>query len=476
MSETRTVFGWMLREEWRLHTYLFGGRRFAAFPLLIAAMAAGAAELLTLVGTDFGAVLAGFHALVFAFGLHTGSIGFVGRDAQRNLLPTGTLLVFTARTLPLSRRRLIAVFLIKDAVYYTFLFLLPLALGFAPAVASGDLALVDLPILWVSISASFVLGTAVTFAAIALSTRGMSGWVAMLALAASAGLLWVAEGLVRFTPYALYADRTPLALVGTLVLLVALLGLGFLTYDPTHERPARTARNAYREWYSRLPFRDGLVAKTLLDVRRSSGGLFKLAFSGGILFVVSAYLLEFAGTLTGVRPSTGVSFGSILGLTAFTTYNWLTSIDSPEDYNPYPVAVADVFRAKFRAFLVLGPPVGVLYFAIAAVWKGIRPLEAVVGLVLLVGLMLYLFGVTVYLTGFSPNEFLFDTVLFAAFFAAIAVVVVPVLVVAFVFPPIPPAVLSALALAGAAMGAVGVGLYHRAIPRWTAIHRSGEGS
>lgn len=491
-TPTRTVFAWMLREEWRLHSSLFGGRRFAVFPLFVALLAAGTAEFLTFAGTDFGAVVAGFHALVFAFGLHTGSIGFVGRDAQRNLLPTGTLLVFTARTLPLSRRRLIAVFLVKDAVFYVFLFLLPLTLGFLPAVVEGQLAPLDVPLLWVSIGATFLLGTVVTFAAIALSTRGLPGWVGFVLVAAAAGVLFVASDLVGYTPYGIYADRSLAAVGGSAVLVVGLALLGLASYDPTYERPSRTARNAFREWDDRLSVLagiplfggrsvdDGLLTKSLLDVRRSSGGIFKLFFSGGILFAVSAFLIDFAGDLlsdaagTTVTPSTGISFGAILGLTAFTTYNWLTSVDSPADYLPYPVSVADVFRAKFRAFLILGPPVGVLYFAVAAVWQGIRPLEAVVGLAVLLGLMVYLFGVTVYLTGFSPNEFLFDTLLFAAFFLAVAVVAVPVLIVGFVLSPLSPVSLGGLVVVGVALGGIGLGLYGRAVPRWTAIHRRGE--
>jgi hypothetical protein len=38
----RTLFAAMLREEWRLHNRLFGGRRFAAFPLFVVV---GPAEL-----------------------------------------------------------------------------------------------------------------------------------------------------------------------------------------------------------------------------------------------------------------------------------------------------------------------------------------------------------------------------------------------------------------------------------------------
>ncbi len=469
-TPTWTVFAWMLREEWRLHTYLFGGRRFAAFPPFVALLSAGTVEALTFTGADFGGVVAGFHALVFAFGLHTGSIGLVGRDAQRNVLPTGTLIVFSARTLPLSLRRLIAVFLLKDAVYYAVLFLLPLSAGVAPAVLAGEVALAAVPVLWLSTTATFVVGVAVTFAGVALSTRGAPGGLVAVGLAAVAGLLWTVEGLVAATPYALYAGAALPAAAGTLATLAVLLGVGFLAYDPTHETPARSAAG-FRRYRDHLGG-DALLVKSLLDVHRSSGGLFKLLFSGGVLFAVSAVLIEFAASLTGVRPSTGISFGAVLGLTAFTTYNWIASVDSPEDYLPYPLDVPDVFRAKRTAFLLLGPPVALCYYAVAALWWGVTLPAAVTGVVLLLGLTLYLFGVTVYLTGFSPNEFLFDTVLFAVFFLAVAVVLVPVLVVGFVVRPVPPFLLGGVAATGVLAGAVGAGLYRRAVPKWTVIHRT----
>jgi hypothetical protein len=294
--------------------------------------------------------------------------------------------------------------------------------------------------------------------------------VVAVGLAAAAGALWLASDLVAFTPYGLYAGAPVPAAAGTLAALAALLAVGFLAYDPTYEQPARSAAG-FRLWRDRLGG-DGLLVKSLLDVSRSSGGLFKLVFSGGILFVVSAYLVEFAGTLTGVRPATGLSFGALLGLTAFTTYNWIASVDSPADYLPYPLDVPAVFRAKRTAFLLLGPPVGLAYYAVAALWWGVTLPDAVTGLVVMLGLMLYLFGVTVYLTGFSPNEFLFDTVLFAVFFASVAVVLVPVLIVGFLTtPPLP--VFVGVGVAAVALGAFGLLLYRRAVPKWTVIHRSG---
>jgi len=471
MAETpsRRLFVEMLREEFRLHARLFGGRRFAAFPLFVALVGAGTVWLLERAGTDLGGAIAGFHALVFAFGLHTGSIGLVGRDAMRDLLGDVTLLVFTARTLPLSRRRLLGIFLVKDAVYYAALFLAPLSVAFAV----GGLGL-RVALLWATITGTFLLGIAVTMAAIALSTRGVSGWVVVLALAAAVGLGWTTSfDPVGFTPYAVYESPGVGSVVRAVVPIVGLSLLGIATYDATTTSPSRTAESAFEAWHERLSFdEDGLVTKSLLDVARSSGGFTKVPFSAGILFLVSVGMVDLAGSLTGVDPSIAVSMGAILGLTAFTTYNWLTQFDALGVYLLYPISHAAVFRAKFRAFMVLGLPTALGYFAIAVAWRGGRVGEIVVGAVLLVGLHLYLFGLTVYLAGFRPNEFLFDTVLFAVFTVAVAVGLVPVLIVGLVVAPIDVIAMAALVALAVILGSVGVGLYRRAIPRWSRRYRT----
>jgi len=133
-GRARRVFVEMLREEWRLHSRLFRGSHFSLFPVFICLLVGGAAKLLAVTGTEPKTVFAGLHALVFVFGLHTGSLGFVGRDALRNLLGDVTLLVFSARTLPLSQNTLLGLFVVKDSVYYAVLFLLPISLGTVLAV------------------------------------------------------------------------------------------------------------------------------------------------------------------------------------------------------------------------------------------------------------------------------------------------------------------------------------------------------
>lgn len=467
----KIVFQEMVREEWRLHSELLGGGRFGAFPLLVVALVAGAVWLLDFVGTDPSAVVAGLHALAFVFGLHTGSIGFIGRDAVGNVLGEMTLIVFAARTLPLSQGRLLGIFVLKDVLYYAGLFLLPMAVGTAPAALATDgFGFATIPLLWGTLVTTFVLGIGLTIAGVGLSTTGRLGRALLVALLGSAVVVWYsAVSVVQYTPYGLFQEPSVTSAGVLLGLILVVYAVGVATFDPQGQSTDRAVGPDFRRWLGRV--NDPVAAKTLLDVHRSSGGFGKVLFSATVLLGVTAGLVDLAADITGVAPSVGVSFGSVLGLTGFTTYNWLTTNDDVESYLTQPISAESVFHGKLRAFLLLGPTVGLAFYAVGVAWRGTPLGEAVVGALLLVGVACYVFGVTIYLAGLSPNEFLFDTGLYAAFGAAIAVPLVPILVVAFALAPVSTELLAALGGGGLALGAAGMGLYRRSLEKWSTHHR-----
>ncbi|MBP1986272.1 hypothetical protein [Halolamina salifodinae] len=468
----KVVLREMFREEWRLHSELLGGGRFGAFPLLVVALVAGAVWLLDYTGTDPGAVVAGLHALAFVFGLHTGSIGFVGRDAMENVLGEVTLVVFSARTLPLSQGRLLAIFVLKDVVYYAGLFLLPMAVGVAPAaLAEGGFGLATIPLLWVTLVTTFVLGIGLTIAGVGLSAKGLPGRALLLGLTVGAAVAawYTGVPVIAYTPYGLYQDPGLVSAVTSAVLILAAFAVGAATFDPAVEAADRSVGPDYRRWLARVD--DPVAAKTLLDVHRSSGGFGKVLFSAAVLLGVTAGLVDLAADITGVAPSVGVSFGAVLGLTGFTTYNWLTTNDDVESYLAHPLDAESVFHGKLRAFLLLGPAVGLAFYAVGVAWRGTPLGEAIVGAVVLVGVACYVFGLTIYLAGMSPNEFLFDTGLYAAFGAAVAIPLVPILVVAFALAPVSTGLLAPLGVGGVVLGGAGIGLYRRSLPKWGAYHR-----
>lgn len=475
-SRTVRVFVEMVREEWRLHSTLFRGSHFALFPVVIALLTAGTVWLLIFTGTEPGTVFAGLHALTFVFGLHTGSIGFVGNDALQNLLGDVTLLVFSARTLPLSRERLLGIFVVKDVIYYSLLFLVPISAGTGLAVfaAGGAGGVVQVAgtalLLWTTLVLTFVLGMGATIAGLGLSRKGVPGLVLLAGLGGSIGVIVVSDvELAMLTPYGLFLAGGLLQLATTLGLILGVFLVGVLTFEPTGRQEARTVGPSFRRWWRRIG--DPLATKTLLDVHRSSGGFGKVLFSAAIILGITAGLVDLAGEITSVSPSIGISYGTILGLSGFTTYNWLTQADDVDAYLVFPVDVPAIFAAKLRAFLLLGPLVGLVFYGGALAWQGGSVGEAVVGAILLVGVACYIFGTTVYLTGLSPNEFLFDSALFAVFGLAMIVPLVPILVAGFALAPVSAGLLAGLGVGGVGLGIAGLALYRRSLPKWSRRYR-----
>ncbi len=469
----RTILTTLVREEWRLHARLFGGRRFTLFPLVLATLVGAGSSALVWTGTDPAAVVVGLHLLVFCFGLYSGTAGFVGSDMLENLLGDLTLVLASSTTLPLSRRRLLGLFLLKDGGYYSILFVLPITLGAGPLLEGSWLSLLaTLTTLWLSLALVFAGGMVLTVAAIAVRTRGVPGSAIVGVAILGAGVSWWQGWLpvLAATPLGTGGSAVTAAMIGVSTLVIGTLAVA--GFDPQYSTPTRTATDRFGRLDSALPgTENALVAKTLLDLSRSSGGLWKPFVSAGILLVLVGALVGVVESITGLGPAPGLFFGGVLGLSAFTTYNWLTQFDAVESYLIYPISVTDIFEAKRTAFVLIGTPTVVLPYLLAVILFQASLLDAAVGAVVLAGYGLYYYGLTVWLAGFDPNEFLFDGVRFSAFTLGVAIPLVPTLVAGFVVVPLTPAVAVGCGLAGVALGAIGGVLSQRAGPRWERRYR-----
>jgi len=463
-----SLFVRMLREEWRLNTHLFRGDSFAVFPLAVAALTAGGTWLLSVAGTGEGAVLAGLHGLLAFFGLQVGTVGLLGRDALRDALGDVTPLVFAARTLPLSWRRLLATFLLKDLLYYSVLFVTPVVAGYgAVAVATGT-SPGQVALAWLTVTAAFGLGVTVTLALAGLAMRSR---LLPVALVAAVGVVVLATGVdvLRFTPWELSVDPGIETAV-TATAPIPILGLlGVWLFEPVESDRARGSRRLLDRLLART-VQDWPTRRSLLSVSRSSGSIWKVLFSMGVLFVVTAVALDRVTATTGLTPAPGIAFGTLLGLGAFTTYSWVATFADAREHLRYPQLTGDVFRAAGRAYIVLSVATGLPYLALATVRYD--PLALLPGVVILPLVATYVFGVAAYLTGFSPNEVLFDTPRFLAFGVALALLALPLLVAALAISLAPgPVTVGAVLLSGVG-AAVGVALTRRAGPRWNDRLRS----
>ncbi|MFB6100592.1 MAG: hypothetical protein ABEK16_04945 [Candidatus Nanohalobium sp.] len=141
MKQFLKIVRMMMLEEWRAHSRIYHGRSFALFPVMVFILSAGFSYItlnystLTASALQTGlAVLGGF------FGLAAGAVGFYGKDAFRNILGRTNYIIYSSRTLPLTKAKLGLAFLVKDTVYYSLIMVLPVVLGFAlfaPSILSG---------------------------------------------------------------------------------------------------------------------------------------------------------------------------------------------------------------------------------------------------------------------------------------------------------------------------------------------------
>lgn len=471
-----TLLRLMAVEEWRLHSDLFGGRRFAGFPLVLLVLTGCASYALTTIGVPASTLAAGLVALAFGFGLQTGSIGFVGRDSLSNLLGDVTLLLAATRTLPVSARRTVAAFVLKDIGYYAVLFLLPISVGtLGGATAAGDPALAHILSVWGMVTLTFSTGLGVTLAASSLWVGG-SRVTRLVGLAgALTALLVVATRYASVRALVTPPYSLPFAAVLTFATVVLLLAGVWRFEFSEPPKPSNSTKNVIRQsGFVRLQRRLGggplasLVAKTVFDVHRSSGGVWKLALSSGVLLGAAFLVVAFVETYVTLPLVPAVLFGAVLGATAFPTYSWLTQVDSPPEYQLYPVSTQSLYRAKAGAFVLLETPVVLVYYLGMAFFTDASVADLALGGGVLVGAVVFLFGVTVFVTGFQPNEFLFDTVRFSAYSLLMLVGLLPLVVAGFVLPALPD-VFSTLTLVYAVViGVAGYVAFDRASARTTA--------
>ena len=473
MTSTGYLLRLMAVEEWRLRSHVFGGRRFALFPLFVAGVAAGTAAFFGLANAGAGLLIDGLHLVVAALGLQVGTVGLVGRDALEDLLGETALLLFSARALPVEPRKLLVAFLVKDVAFYAVLFLLPLTVGLVPLVVLADVPAARLPLLFGTTVGVFAVGVAASVALVGVHTRSR---LASTAVAAATVVALVVDGgrLLSVTPYGLLSGVTPAAVAGSLFLPLGLGAVGVALFRFDRRTPTRTAENRFGRLRGRLGDADGqgLLAKSLLDVVRSSGGLWKVVFSQGLVFAVLAVLLAFLPDVVPIRLEPGLTVASVLALGSFTTYNWLCQFDDTGFYLRYPVALSAVFRAKLLGFCLLALPSGLAFLALGGVVFGTGTM--LVGIAVFAPLSLYVFGVTAYVAGLEPTELLFDTPVFAAFTLAMMVVLVPLVVAAIVFELRPTAVAVGSVVYASLAGGVGLVLYRRAGPRWERLALAGD--
>jgi len=396
-----------------MHSTMFGSVSFALFPVMIFGIVFMGSFLLPLLSAAFPAGDLAFlaHATFLLLGFMVGGFGLLGNEMMNRRFGQASLLVYSARSLPLSERSIFAHFVVKDIFYYFFLWVLPFGAGYIAASPFSGVPLSRALLLLLTLSLSFLLGLCVVFLLSSLYVRSKTACLlAVVFLGVAAGIYTFWSGTnpaLLFPPYLLYSAFSWMAFLATALAIAVLFAASVVLFSPEGRSSARTYRRVLGRLAKMLSFLPDspIVAKDLLDLARSGIGIGQTLFSFLIPLVVIWFFLSL---LRGSLPPHGliIIFSLTTGIIASTIYTWVTEFDSFGPYSCLPVSVSTLIAGKMTTFLVLQALPAVFIGTVATLSSGPELVAPVI--VLCLSISVYAAGVMAYLCGLSPSVLVYD--------------------------------------------------------------------
>ena len=184
----RELFIAMVKEEWRVHSTMFGSLSFALFPVMIFLIALMGSFLSPMMNTTLpaGSLIVIIQGTYLMLGIMVGGFGLLGNEVMNRRFGQASLLAYSARSLPLSGRFIFLTFVIKDTVYYFLLWVLPFGFGYILASPYIGVPPGSALLLLLTLTLSFLFGLCGVFFLSALYARSRPVfWLFLLALCGS---------------------------------------------------------------------------------------------------------------------------------------------------------------------------------------------------------------------------------------------------------------------------------------------------
>ena len=453
----------MVKEEWRLHSTMFGSISFALFPVLILAISFMAAFLLPLFrsvlpGGEIALVVTGSFLLL---GVMVGGFGLLGNEVMNRRFGQMSLLAYSARSLPLSERYIFTNFVVKDIVYYLILWVFPFVLGYALAAPLIGTVPLDPWILLFSVTLTFLAGLSLVFLLSTIYARSKLALLLLFSVAIAAGGILYMESGIRaadfFPPLQLLRSFSPEALVLSCLIVIIPFAISILLFSPEFSGTTRRFTNQFDHLVTKLSFfpTPPLAAKDLIDLWRSGGGIGQFLFS---FFLPLGIIWFFLSILNPMVPGGSVIlvYALVSGIISATMYTWITSFDTFGSYSSLPVSVSTLITSKICTFSVLQVVPAVFIAGMTIVTREAAYLP--VSILLWGSVSFYCLAVSVFLTGLSPNVLVYDPKVLLMFMILVGIPVLFLIALVFVNP--------FLGLLAPVLAIPAYGLIKKAYRRW----------
>jgi len=421
------LFACMLKEEWRVHSTMFGNLSFALFPIMIFGIAFMGSFLIPLmqVALPAGNLTLIIHANYLMLGIMVGGFGLLGSEAMNRRFGQASLLASSARSLPLSEQFIFLNFVVKDTVYYFFLWVFPFGFGYILASPFTGVSWASALLLLLTLTLSFLFGLCGVFFLSTIYARSHAAlWLVLLTLGVAwAGLATITgtNPVLFFPPLLLNSTFSWVNLLVSCAVLILLFSIAIVLFNPESVGSAKIYKDSFSPLIARFPFmpHPSLTAKDIIDLYRSGSLIGQTIFSFLLPLVIIWFILSLLGPF---YPPHGLLFiiAITTGVIASTMYTWITMFDSFGSYACLPVAVSTLITSKLTTFSFL-QVLPCVFIAVVALLSG-EAAFLIPAVVLAVSVSFYAVAVVVWLCGLSPTVLVYDVKVFFLFLVLVGIV------------------------------------------------------
>jgi hypothetical protein len=429
----------MVKEEWRVHSTMFGSLSFALFPFMIFGIAFMGSFLVPLMRTALpaGNLTLIVHANYLMLGVMIGGFGLLGNEVMNRRFGQASLLAYSSRSLPLSEKFIFLNFVVKDTVYYFFLWVLPFGFGYILASPFTGVPLAGALLLLFTLTFSFLFGLCGVFFLSAVYARSrVVLWLILLASGVGVGSLATMNGtnpVLFFPPLLLNNAFTMVNFLISSAVLILLFGVAIILFNPEPVGSEKTYRDSFAPLMQKFSFLPNppLAAKDSLDLYRSGSLIGQTIFSFLLPLAVIWFFLSLLGPFF---PPHGLLFifAITTGVIASTMYTWVTMFDSFGPYSCLPVAVSTLITSKLTTFSVL-QAIPAAFIAFVAILSG-ETAFLIPAVVLGVSVSFFAVGVMAWLCGLSPSVLVYDVKVLFVYLVLVGIVLAVFTSVAFADP------------------------------------------
>jgi len=432
------LFVAMVKEEWRVHSTMFGSLSFALFPILIFGIAFMGSFLIPLVKKTLplGNLAIIVHSMYLMLGLMVGGFGMLGNEVMNRRFGQASFLAYSARSLPLSERTIFANFVVKDTVYYFFLWVFPFGFGYVLASPFIGAPLSGALFLLLSLTLSFLFGLCgVFFLSTVFAWSKRVFWAFLLLLGIGFGGI-MATGMnpaILFPPLLLHNEFSWANLLLSCIVLAYLFSVSLWLFNPESVGSEKKYPDSFTPWLQRLSFLPNppLAAKDTIDLYRSGSMIGQTLFS---FLVPLGVIWFFLSLMSRFFPPHALLFlyAVTTGVIASTMYTWVTMFDNFGPYACLPVSVSTLISSKLTTFTLL-QVIPAVFIAVVAVLAG-EAAYIVPAVVLGIAVSFYAVSIMAWLCGLSPNVLVYDVKVLFEYLLLVGVVITVFSAASFINP------------------------------------------